>query len=50
MSDIGDAVGRYMTMLFIFWITIAFAFGALCMWLVPKLWHWIIPIIHKATG
>lgn len=28
----------------------AFALGALAMWLLPKLWHWLMPIIHAATA
>lgn len=28
----------------------AFAAGGLAVWLLPKLWHWLKPIIHQVTG
>lgn len=39
-------------MILFFWAAIAAAFGLgmLVMWGVPKLWDWIKPIIHAATG
>ena len=24
--------------------------GGLAVWLAPKLWHWLVPIIHAATA
>lgn len=28
---------------------ICFALGALCVWGLPLLWHWLKPIIHGLT-
>lgn len=29
---------------------VSFAAGALAMWGLPKLWAWLMPIIHMATA
>lgn len=43
---IGEAFGAILLLL----VGAAFALGALAMWLLPKLWHWLMPIIHAWTA
>ena len=50
MSDLGDAIGNVVGCGIAFIAAAAFGIGALAMWLIPKLWHWLVPIIHRATA
>ena len=43
--DIAQGVGAIIVVAFI----VAFALGALVMWGLPLLWHWLKPIIHGLT-
>jgi hypothetical protein len=47
---IGDAIawamGRFIVGLFV----AAFTLGALSVWGLPKLWHWLKPLIHQVTA
>lgn len=38
----GDMFKGLFTALVLFGLVI----GALLMWLLPKLWHWLVPLIH----
>ncbi len=45
-----DGLGKAMAEAIIALAIVAFALGALVMWAVPKLWAWVKPWIHAATG
>lgn len=47
---IGDGIASAIGGFIIMAISVAFAAGALCVWLLPKLWHWLKPWIHQVTG
>lgn len=36
--------------LFVVCMILAFAVGGFAMWAMPKVWHWLMPIIHAATA
>ena len=50
LVDMGRALYEGLVALIILIAGIAFGLGVLACWLLPKLWHWLIPIIHQATA
>ena len=49
-SSMFDELGNALITLILAVIGIAFTLGVLATWLLPKLWHWIKPIIHNITN
>lgn len=49
MSGYGDAIGNAVMGMIQMVAVAAFAAGALSVWLLPKLWHLVKPIIHSVT-
>lgn len=49
-TGFGDAIYKGMVTGIAILLAIAFTFGALAVWGLPKVWDWIKPIIHAVTG
>jgi hypothetical protein len=45
-----DDFGQQLVVFFIFVIVVAMSVGGAAVWLLPKLWHWLKPIIHNFTA
>jgi hypothetical protein len=45
-----DGIGAALALWVVILIAAAFGLGALAMWGLPKLWAWLLPIIHAATA
>lgn len=45
-DEIFDSLAAF----FITAIVVAFMLGGVSVWLLPKLWHWLKPIIHNFTA
>jgi hypothetical protein len=43
---LAGAIGAWFLMMFF----VAFALGGLVVWGLPKLWHWLKPLIHQVTA
>lgn len=48
--DMFDHLGEAIVAFFVVSVGIAFCVGVLAMYLIPKLWGWIKPIIHMMTA
>ena len=46
----GNALAEGLVGLLIVMLVAAAAVGGLAVWLLPKLWDWLKPIIHSFTG
>lgn len=47
---IGDAIAWALNRFIVVLFVAAFTLGALIVWGLPKLWHWLKPIIHQVTA
>lgn len=47
---VGDAIAWAMGRFIVGLAVVAFTLGALVVWGLPKLWHWLKPIIHSVTA
>ena len=45
-----DGIGEALVTVIIAIALVAFGLGMFLMWVLPKLWHWLAPIIHHATA
>ena len=50
MQGMFDGMAEGLAMIAIGIAVACFALGALAVWLLPKFWHWLVPIIHAATA
>ncbi len=50
VSNLGEAIGRAIAAQMLALIAGAFVLGGLLVWLLPKLWAWLKPLIHAATS
>jgi len=46
----GNAIAESVAVTLIFLLALVFGLGMLTMWGMPKLWAWLMPIIHAATA
>lgn len=50
MDNIGKGIGDAMMGAFLVVAVVCFAGGAALVWLAPKVWAWLKPIIHAFTA
>ena len=50
MQGMFDGMAEGLVMMAIGIAAVCFSLGALAVWLLPKFWAWLAPIIHAATA